>query len=61
MGSRAMLYIPSFIKTFWNSKVNGGGGQTHREHGHHISLLSSFQNKERRLENKEHFEMYTKL
>jgi hypothetical protein len=40
MGSGAMIYIPSFIKT---------GLGIHRQHGDLISLLSFFQNKESRL------------
>jgi hypothetical protein len=41
MGSGAMKYVPSFIKTGLGiQKVIGEDSQTHREHGDGISLLS---------------------
>jgi hypothetical protein len=40
MGSGAMIYIPSFIKTGSGiQKLIGGDSQTHREHDDLISLL----------------------
>jgi hypothetical protein len=42
MGSGATIYIPSFIKIGSGiQKLMGGGGgsQSHRQHGGHISLL----------------------
>jgi hypothetical protein len=40
MGSGAMIYIPSFIKTGSAiQKLIRGNSQTHREHGDPISLL----------------------
>jgi hypothetical protein len=43
MGSSAMIYIPSFIKTgsAIQKLMEGGGGdtQTHRQEGDRISLL----------------------
>jgi hypothetical protein len=49
VGSVTMIYIPCFIKTLRNSKVNTGESQTHRENGDPISLLLFFQNKKSRL------------
>jgi hypothetical protein len=47
MGSRPMIYIPSFIKIGSGiRKLIGGDTQTHRQHGDFISLLLLFQNKE---------------
>jgi hypothetical protein len=43
----AMIYIPSFIKI--GSDVTQAIGNTHRQHGDRISLLSFFQNKKIRL------------
>jgi hypothetical protein len=44
IGSGAMIYIPSFIKTVSAiQKLMGGGHtKTHRQHGNHISLLYFF-------------------
>jgi hypothetical protein len=50
MGSRAMIYIPSFIKV--GSAIQmliQGDSQTHRQNGERINLLSLFQDKESRL------------
>jgi hypothetical protein len=52
--SGAMAYIPSFIKT--GSGIQKFVGEDleklkHRQHGHPISLLSFFQNKESELNN----------
>jgi hypothetical protein len=48
MGSGTMKHIPSLIEI-----VSGIqkliGGETHRQHGDHISLLLLFQNKESKL------------
>jgi hypothetical protein len=51
MGSGAMTYTSSFIKTSSEiQKLMGGDSQTHRQHGNRISLiLFFFQNKESRL------------
>jgi hypothetical protein len=47
MGSGAMTYIPSFIKSGLGiQKLIVEDTQTHRQHGYRISLLSLFQNKE---------------
>jgi hypothetical protein len=47
MGSGAVIYIPSFIKTGSGIQtLIGGDTQTHRQHGDRISLLLVFQNKE---------------
>jgi hypothetical protein len=51
MGSGAMIYIPSFMKTGSDiQKLIGGGGssQRHRQHSDLISLLLCFQNKKSR-------------
>jgi hypothetical protein len=41
MGSGAMIYIASFIRTGSSiQKLIGGDSQTHRQHGDSISLLS---------------------
>jgi hypothetical protein len=47
MGSGAMMYIPSFIKT--GSSIQRGGGIPGTQHGECNSLLLLFQNKESRL------------
>jgi hypothetical protein len=48
MGSGAMTYIPSFIKTCSGiRKLIGGDSQTHRQHKDLISLCF-FENKENR-------------
>jgi hypothetical protein len=42
MGPGAVIYIPSFMKigSGIQKLITGGGGtQTHRQHGDHISLL----------------------
>jgi hypothetical protein len=45
MGSDAMIYIPSFIKTGSGiQKLIRGDTQTHRQHGDLISQLSFLQN-----------------
>jgi hypothetical protein len=49
MGSRAMIYMPSFIKSGSGLQNLVGGGLTHRQHGDRISLLSLFQNGDSRL------------
>jgi hypothetical protein len=49
MGSGAMIYIPSFIKTESCIEKLIEDIQIHRQHGDLVSLLSFFQNKERRL------------
>jgi hypothetical protein len=42
MGSGGVIYIPSFMKTGSGiQKVNGGGGEIHRQHGDRISILFS--------------------
>jgi hypothetical protein len=46
MGSGAMIYIPSFIKT--GSAIQKFIWGTHRQHDDSISLLLFFQNKESR-------------
>jgi hypothetical protein len=47
MGSRAMIYIPSFIKTGSGiQKLIGWDIQKHRQHGDRISLPLFFENKE---------------
>jgi hypothetical protein len=46
MGSGAMIYIPSFTKTFSGIQKLMGGGGIHRQHGDLISLLLFFQNME---------------
>jgi hypothetical protein len=52
MGSRAIIYIPSFIKIGLGiQKFIGGDSSTHRQHGDLISLLLFFHNKESRLIN----------
>jgi hypothetical protein len=52
MGSDAMIFIPSFIKTGSGvQKLMGGIHiQTHRQHGNLISLHLFFYNKEIRLQ-----------
>jgi hypothetical protein len=41
IGSGVMIYVPSFIKIGSGiQKVTMGDSQTHRQHGHRISLLS---------------------
>jgi hypothetical protein len=48
MGSGAMIYILSFIKTSSGiRKFMGEDTQTHRQHGNIISLLLIFKDKER--------------
>jgi hypothetical protein len=47
MGSGAMIYVPSFIKT--SSGIQRFIGGIHRQHGDHISLVLFFQSKESRL------------
>jgi hypothetical protein len=51
MGSGAVIYVPTFIKTGSGiQKVIGKkDSQTQRQHGDRISLLLFFQNRERRL------------
>jgi hypothetical protein len=50
MGSGAMLYIASFIKTGSDiQKLMGGDTQTHRQQGDLMSSLLFFQNTESRL------------
>jgi hypothetical protein len=49
MGSRAMIYIPSFIKIGSGTQKLIGGRYTDIRHGDCISLPSFFQNKESRL------------
>jgi hypothetical protein len=52
MGSGAMMYIPSFIKTGSDiQKLIRRDTQTHRQHGDLISLLSVFKKEESILEN----------
>jgi hypothetical protein len=49
MGSGAMIYIPSFIKTGSGiKKLIRGDTQAHRQHDDLISLLPFFQNNESR-------------
>jgi hypothetical protein len=42
MGSRAMIYIPSFIKIGLGIQKSRGGIQRDRQHGDRISLLPFF-------------------
>jgi hypothetical protein len=52
MGSGAMIYIPSFIKTrlaIQKLMREYADTQTQRQHGYRISLLLFFQNTESRL------------
>jgi hypothetical protein len=50
MASDAMLRIPSFIKSGPGiQNLTGVDSQTHRQHGHLISLILFVQNKESRL------------
>jgi hypothetical protein len=49
MGSDAMIYVSSFIKTGSAIQKLIGGYTDTRQHGDRISLLSFFQNKESRL------------
>jgi hypothetical protein len=39
MGSIAMIYMPSFVKTRLGIQVGGGGGYTDIQNGNSISLL----------------------
>jgi hypothetical protein len=48
MGSGAMIYIPSFMKTGFNSKAEGRR-DSRIQYGDFISPLLFFQNKECRL------------
>jgi hypothetical protein len=51
MGSGAMIYIPSFIRTGSGIQILGGGGVTHtntKRKGDLIRLLLYFQNEESR-------------
>jgi hypothetical protein len=50
MGSAALAYMPSFVKTGSATIKLMGDSQTHRHHGDRISLLLFFQNKESGLE-----------
>jgi hypothetical protein len=50
MGSGAVIYIPSFIRTGSGiQNLIGEDTQTHRHHGDLISVLLFFQNKESNL------------
>jgi hypothetical protein len=49
MVSGVIIYIPSFTVWLSHSKVDGGGGEAHRQHGDRISLLIYFKNKGSRL------------
>jgi hypothetical protein len=50
MGSGAMIYIPSFIKTCSGiQKLIWADTQTHRQHGDYIRLFLFLKNKENRL------------
>jgi hypothetical protein len=50
MDSRAMIYIPNFIKNGSGVQKLIGGGQTHRQGGDLISLPLFLQNKKSRLQ-----------
>jgi hypothetical protein len=49
MGSGAVIYVRSFIKTGSGIQTLIGGIHTHRQQGDLINLLYFFQNKESRL------------
>jgi hypothetical protein len=55
MGLGAVIYIPSLIKIGLDTQKLTGGihRQTHKQEGDLISLLLFFQNKERKLRNKQ--------